>query len=279
MDTEKRVSNWGVLSGLAFIHLGALAAFDPHMFSWPAFFVMLGLIYLTNGLGIAFCYHRLLTHRSMKVPKPLEYLTAIFGTLSLQGSPIDWVATHRIHHAYSDTGKDPHDSNRGFSWSHLHWLYLANETLPSQGDQARLAPELHASPFYQFLGRYFWLLQLGLAAVLFLAGGLPFVVWGVLVRLVLTYHLTWFVNSAAHNWGYQTYRSNDRSTNCWWLGVLGWGEGWHNNHHAFPSSARHGLAWYEFDATWLTIKLFRALRIVSDVKLPSAALRQRLRMN
>lgn len=275
---QKRIDNWGVLGGLAIIHLGALAAFVPQFFSWTAFFVMLGLIYATNGVGIAFCYHRLLTHRSMKVPKALEYFTALLGTLSLQGSPVDWVATHRIHHAYSDTGKDPHNSNLGFRWSHLQWLYLANQSLPSPELQERMAPELVADPYYRFLNKNFVLLQFVLAGVLFLAGGLPFVVWGMFVRLVFTYHLTWLINSAAHSTGYQTFRSNDRSRNCWWLGIIGWGEGWHNNHHAFPSSARHGLAWYEFDITWLTIRLLRACGVARDVRVPSRKLQNRLRL-
>jgi stearoyl-CoA desaturase (delta-9 desaturase) len=134
----------------------------------------------------------------------------------------------------------------------------------------RFAPDLCASRFYRALPYGQWPLHLGLAALLFVMGGWSWVVWGMFVRLVVSYHATWLVNSASHSIGYRTYRTTDLSTNCWWVALISWGEGWHNNHHAFPYSARHGLRWFEVDPTWWSVKLLRLLRLVDRVKIPSA---------
>lgn len=155
------------------------------------------LYYLTGGIGVCLGYHRLLTHRSLKLTWPLEYVTTIFGLLALQGGPITWVATHRAHHAFSDTERDPHDSRRGFMWSHLEWLYRNNPARLSVAETRRYASDLFAEPFYRFLEGSGPLWQFALGAGLYFAGGWPFVVWGIFVRLVVTYHATWLVNSAA----------------------------------------------------------------------------------
>jgi len=274
--TSLRGARWEVAGGLLFIHIGALAAFIPRFFSWPALGAALVLMYLTGALGVTLCYHRTLTHRSVRLRKPLEYITALLGTLSLQGGPVEWVATHRAHHANADKEGDPHDSNRGFSWAHMNWLYLANRAHVTPEQRARLSADIADDPFYQFLGRNLVPLQVALALVLFAIGGWPFVVWGIFVRLVVSYHMTWLVNSAAHTTGYQTYRTGDRSTNCWWLALLSWGEGWHNNHHAFPFSARHGLKWFEIDHTWHIVKLLKVLKLADNIKVPSLLMRKRL---
>ena len=276
---SQKIENWPVFLGLAVIHIGALAVFLPGMFSWPAVGAMLVLFYITGALGVTLCYHRTLTHRSITMIKPLEYLTALFGTLSLQGGPIEWVATHRAHHAHSDSDKDPHDSNKGFRWSHLTWLYLANHAILNREEKLRMAHDIAADPFYAFIDKYQLLLQAGLGVLLLAIGGWPMLVWGVFVRLVLTYHLTWLINSAAHNVGYQSYKTGDRSTNCWWLAILSWGEGWHNNHHAFPFSARHGLRWFEVDHTWHVIKLLKMVRLVTNIKVPNMQMRRRLQLD
>ena len=281
---HKRIENWPVFVGLALIHIGALAVFLPATFSWSGVVVMLVLVYITGALGVTLNYHRTLTHRALRMVKPLEYLTAVFATLSLQGGPIEWVATHRAHHAHSDKDMDPHNSNEGFRWSHLTWLYLANKAILTRDQQLRMAHDIAADKFYMFIDRYQLVLQAGLAALLFLLGmalggpvlGLSWVVWGIFVRLVLTYHLTWLINSAAHSVGYQSYKTGDRSTNCWWLALMSWGEGWHNNHHAFPFSARHGLRWFEIDHTWHVIKILKSLRLVTNIKVPTLQMRQRL---
>jgi stearoyl-CoA desaturase (delta-9 desaturase) len=274
----KRAISTGI--GLGAIHLAACAVFVPALFSWPALFVAFGLYYLTGGIGICLGYHRLLTHRSMRVAKPLEYLIATVGVLALQGGPIVWVATHRAHHAFSDTERDPHDSRRGFWWSHMEWLYRRNPARLSAADERRYAPDLAADPYYRFLDRTSALWTVALGLVLLAAGGWPMVIWGIFARLVVTYHATWLVNSAAHLFGNRRYRAAgaDQSTNNWLVAVLAWGEGWHNNHHAFPFSARHGLRWYELDLTWVAIKFMAWCKLAVDVKLPTPAMLQRRRL-
>jgi fatty-acid desaturase len=264
--------------GLLVIHLAALLAFVPALFSWNALVAAAILAYVTGGIGVTLGYHRMLTHRSLQMPKALEYAITFLGVLALQGGPIGWVATHRRHHATSDTEGDPHGMDRGFWWAHVGWLFLPNPARPTVAEQRRLAPDLSADPFYRFLEVTAALWQIPLAVLLFFIGGWSLVVWGVFVRLVATYHITWSVNSASHWTGYRTFRTGDRSTNNWWVALLAWGEGWHNNHHAFPFSARHGLRWFELDFTWLTIRVLQLLRIARRVKLPTPAMLNRLRV-
>jgi stearoyl-CoA desaturase (delta-9 desaturase) len=275
---ERKKYNFPTNIGLLAIHAGALFAFLPSNFTWSGLAVATTLWWFTGAFGIALCFHRTLTHKSLVLYKPLEYVSALFGTLALQGDPIEWVATHRLHHAHADDEGDPHDAHRGMWWTHVDWLYLPNNSRPTDAEQRRTAHDLWAQPFYRFLHQRSLLLQMSLALVLFALGGASWLVWGVFVRLVLVYHITWFVNSAAHKFGYRTYKTADLSTNCWWVGLLAWGEGWHNNHHAFPFSARHGLRWFEFDPTWLQIKVLRALRLARNVKLPSPDMLGRLRV-
>ncbi|MBV9333130.1 MAG: fatty acid desaturase [Candidatus Eremiobacteraeota bacterium] len=262
--------------GLGLIHVGALAAFVPALFRFSDLAVVAIVSYCTGALGVTLCYHRVLTHRSLRLRKPIEYCFALFGTLALQGDPIRWVAVHRKHHAHADHEGDPHNIELGFKWAHVDWLYRHNIAYPSEEEIARYAPDLSADPFYRFLAYAALPLQLALAVALFLAGGWAWVVWGVFVRLVFSYHSTWLVNSAAHMLGYRTYRTTDRSTNCWWVALLSFGEGWHNNHHAFPFSARHGLSWFEIDMTWWHVKLLAFLRLADRVRLPSEVMRRKL---
>jgi len=274
---QRPSAHLGLASFVVAIHVFALAALWPAFFHWSSLAIMGVLVYLTGGVGIALGFHRTLTHRSVRLWKPVEYLTSICGCLALQGSPIEWVATHRAHHAHTDTEGDPHNAHRGFGWSHFLWMVLPNRNLLSGEMKRRYAADLWEQPFYRFLDRYHFGFTVVLSIALYAAGGWSFVVWGIFVRLVLVYQFTWLVNSAAHTVGYRSFRTDDRSTNCWWVALLGWGEGWHNNHHAFPFSARHGLRWFEFDATWLTIAALRAVRIASDVKLPTPQMLHRLR--
>lgn len=260
--------NWPVAIVLLGIHLAALAAFLPAFFHWHSVVLAFILAMVTGVIGINLCFHRLLTHRSFHVPKLVEYFMATLGTLSLEGSPFQWVATHRIHHAFTDTEKDPHDANKGFLWTHILWLFMPNKADPDFERQKRYAPDLWEDRYYRFLHYFTLPLQLALGLVLFLLGGWSWVIWGMFVRLVFVYHVTWLVNSASHKFGYQTYDTHDKSTNCWWVGLLAWGEGWHNNHHKFPYSARHGLKWYELDVSWLLIRAMQVVKLASKVKLP-----------
>ena len=270
--------NWPTGIGLLLIHIGALAVLVPAFFSWWAVGVAAIIAYATGAWGVTLCYHRTLTHRSVRLRKPVEYFTAILGTLAFQGDPITWVATHRVHHAHADREGDPHSTRKGFSWAHVEWLFKPNPNIPTQEEFARYCPDLWNDPFYRVLHRIHLPMQLALAVALFAIGGWPFVAWGVFGRLIFAYHTTWLVNSATHMFGYRTYETTDRSTNSWWVALLSFGEGWHNNHHAFPYSARHGMAWYEIDLTWWTIRLLNLLRLADKVRVPSQALRERLRI-
>jgi sn-1 stearoyl-lipid 9-desaturase len=268
--------NWVTGIALLAIHVGALLALFPAFFSWSAIIVAIVITNLTGAFGITLCYHRTLTHRALRMVRPLEIGTAMLGALAFQGDPIDWVATHRIHHAHADRRGDPHSIRRGLMWAHVSWLFRTNENLPTDEQRKRYTPDLWNDPVYQALRWLYVPMQIALAVLLFVLGGWSWVVWGIFARLVFTYHATWLVNSAAHAFGYRTYRTPDRSVNSWWVALISWGEGWHNNHHAFPFSARHGLRWFEFDPTWWTIKLMAAMKLVDKVRVPTCEMRDRL---
>ena len=263
--TEKKLPfDWITFAYIAAIHLVAALAFLPNFFSWSAVGVALIMHWVTGGLGVTLGFHRLLSHRSLEVPKWLEYFLVFCGTLSAQGSVIDWVGLHRMHHKYSDNSPDPHDSNKGFWWSHMGWMI---HEVPLKKDIPKYTQDINSDPVYQFFSKYFILIQVAFGLFLYAIGGWSFVIWGVFVRLAVVFHCTWFVNSATHKFGYQTYESNDQSRNCWWVALLTYGEGWHNNHHAYQYSARHGLRWWELDITWLTIRFLEILGLAKNVKL------------
>ncbi|MBF2076518.1 MAG: acyl-CoA desaturase [Synechococcales cyanobacterium C42_A2020_086] len=256
--------DWAVILFMALVHIGAIVAFLPGNFSWAGVGLALLLHWITGGLGITLGWHRLVTHRSFQTPKWLEYFLVFCGTLAMQGGPIWWVGLHRHHHLYSDQPVDHHDSGKGFWWSHMGWML---HEVPAEDEAPRFTKDIADDPVYQFLDKYFLGVQVAFAGVLYLLGGWTFVLWGIFVRLVLVYHTTWLVNSATHKFGYRTYESGDRSTNCWWVALLTYGEGWHNNHHAFQYSARHGLKWWEIDMTWMMIQLLQTLGLAQKVKL------------
>src|SRR5271170_4261288 len=177
-STTGRAPGWITFTGLAVVHLGALCAFIPGTFQWSCLLVMVALYYATGAWGISLGYHRLLTHRSLKLRKPFEYVTAVLGVLALQGGPIEWVSTHRAHHAHTDAPGDPHDAHRGFMWTHVEWLFRRNSSRLAISEQLRLAPDLARDPYYCTLERISPLLQIVLAVGLYFWGGWSFVVWG-----------------------------------------------------------------------------------------------------
>ncbi|HEY8313125.1 MAG TPA: fatty acid desaturase [Candidatus Baltobacteraceae bacterium] len=274
MKTAK--PNWINGIGLVAIHIVALAALWPAFFHWSSVAIAGGIYLITGGLGITLCYHRTLTHRSIRLRKPLEYAMAVFGTLAFQGDPIKWVAIHRKHHAHADKPGDPHSIHQGFKWAHVDWIYRRNEAVPTDDEVRRFVPDLYADPFYRMLAHLSLPLQIALGIALFMLGGWSLLIWGMFARLVFSFHATWLVNSAAHTMGYQTFRTGDRSTNNWWVALLSFGEGWHNNHHAFPYSARHGLRWFEIDPTWWCMKVLVFARLADRLKVPSKATQRRL---
>jgi fatty-acid desaturase len=255
--------NWITSSVLFLFHAGAIAAL--FMFSWQNLAVALFLYWVATGLGISMGYHRLHTHRSYRIPLFFEYFFAICGTLTLEGGPIFWVATHRIHHQKSDQAGDPHSPRDGGWWAHVGWILLGATNHNNTQRMAKYAPDLAKRRFYVWLNNYHWLPLLALGILLYAAGGVPMFLWGICLRVVVGLHATWLVNSATHMWGSRRFATRDDSRNNWWVALMTFGEGWHNNHHAHPTSARHGLAWYEFDPSWILIKVLTALGITKSV--------------
>ena len=256
--------NWVTSIFMVIFHVGAIAAL--FFFSWKAFFVAIVLWWVATSLGIGMCYHRLLTHRGYKVPKWLEYMLTIFATLALEGGPIFWVATHRIHHKYSDQEGDPHSPVDGTWWSHMGWILTGKTMQRNSAELLPFVPELRQDRFHKWISRWHWVPITALAVLLFAVGGWRYVLWGIFLRTVIGLHSTWLVNSATHMWGRQRFRTRDDSRNSLWVALLTFGEGWHNNHHAYPQSARHGMAWYEVDMNWYGIWVLRTLRLAWDVK-------------
>jgi fatty-acid desaturase len=261
---NQQKTNWPVTIVMAFLHAGAIAAL--FFFSWQILAATVVIYWMTTGLGISMGYHRLHTHRSYKVPVGLEYLFAVCGALTLEGGPISWVATHRIHHQNSDLPGDPHSPNEGAWWAHAGWLLTGVSNHNNTRVMSKYAPDLAKDRFYVWLNNYHWVPTFVLAVLLFVIGGLPLVLWGVFFRIVFGLHATWLVNSATHMWGGRRFATRDNSRNNWWVALMTFGEGWHNNHHAHPTSARHGLAWYEFDPSWIQIKFLKFVGIAKSVR-------------
>lgn len=268
---------------IAVMHLLALTALFPYFFSWIGFAAMVLGIHVF-GQGITIGYHRLLTHRSFKTPRWVEYTLAILGICCLEDSPVRWVAIHRIHHVHSDHQPDPHSPLVNFLWSHMGWLMVKNRDTHSFSAIEKFSKDLLRDPFYMYLEKrpfthvYIALLQI---PVFFLAGlvigwvgwgqtaalqlGLSMVVWGVYVRIIAVWHITWSVNSLSHMFGYQNYNTDEHSRNNWLVALITVGEGWHNNHHEDPSTACLQHRWWEIDISYYEIKMLEKLRLASDV--------------
>ncbi len=264
-DNRNRI-NWLTLLVMISFHIGAVAAL--FLFNWRVLVATVVLYWLTTGLGISMGYHRLHTHRSYRLPLALEYFLAVCGALTLEGGPISWVATHRMHHQKSDQPGDPHSPRDGRWWSHAGWVLTGAAIHNNTRLTSKYAPDLAKHKFYAALNTYHWAPTVVLGLVLFAIGGLRLMLWGVCFRIVFGLHATWLVNSAAHMWGGRRFITHDDSRNNWWVALLTFGEGWHNNHHAHPTSARHGLAWYEFDLSWIQIRLLQWLGLARSVHVP-----------
>lgn len=269
MDSERvRTSNfrinWTNSLVFAFLHIGAIAALFA--FSWSACALAIVLYWMATGLGISMGYHRLHTHRSYSTPLLLEYFFAVCGTLTLEGGPIFWVATHRIHHQKSDQPGDPHSPREGGWWAHMGWLLVGESKHNDTAQMSRYAPDLAKHRFYVHLNNYHWVPLVVLALLLYSIGGLSFLLWGICLRVVVGLHITWLVNSVTHMWGSRRFNTRDNSRNNWWVALLTSGEGWHNNHHAYPTSARHGLAWYEFDLSWIQIRILKFFGLAKRIR-------------
>jgi fatty-acid desaturase len=264
--------NWITAIAMTGFHIGAVAAL--FYIDYGAMLAALILYYAAGMLGIGMSYHRLLTHRSYRTTKFIEYFLTICGTLALEGGPIFWVATHRIHHQKSDQEGDPHTPREGTFWAHMGWILMGEGLHHDASVLAKYTPDLSKDKFHIWLSNWHWLTNVVVGLGLLAYGGIPYVLWGIFFRTTFGLHATWLVNSATHLWGSRRFQTRDDSTNNWWVALLTFGEGWHNNHHAHPTSARHGLAWYELDQNWIGIRALQILGLAWDIKV--AKIRQPL---
>ncbi len=263
IPTERRI-NWSMCIFLGAFHAGALASL--FFWSWPALIIAVVLYWVAGSLGIGMGYHRLLTHRGYKVPKAIEYFLAVCGTLSLQGGPIEWTTTHRMHHAHTDRQGDPHTPREGRLWSHVGWIVIGPGQKYDQAVLEHYVPDLLNDRFYVLLSRFYYVPLIILALVLLAFGGWRVMMWSVFLRTSLELQSTWLVNSATHLWGKKRFDTGEDSRNSWWVALLTFGEGWHNNHHAHPTSARHGLRWYEIDLNWWGIRMLEFVGLARAIK-------------
>ena len=256
--------NWITTIAMTGFHIGAVAAF--WYIDAGAILTAIVLCYVSGMLGIGMAYHRLLTHRSYKTTKWMEYFLTFCATLALEGGPIFWVATHRIHHQKSDHDGDPHSPREGGWWAHMGWIVLGRGMHQDATVLAKYAPDLSRDPVHVWFSQWHWVSNFIVGIPLLIFGGVPYVLWGIFFRTTFGLHTTWLVNSATHMWGTRRFKTKDDSTNNWWVAIVTFGEGWHNNHHAFPTSARHGLAWYELDQNWIGISFLRMIGLAWDIK-------------
>jgi sn-1 stearoyl-lipid 9-desaturase len=285
---DRRRIVWSYAITVGAYHVLAALALLPWLFSWTGVVLLVLGLYVFGTLGINLCYHRLLTHRGLTCPKWLEHGFAILAVCCMQDTPARWVAVHRRHHEYADRQDDPHSPLVAFFWGHVGWMLVENGDLVRLGIYDRYAKDILRDPFYRRMERtlLYPAIVLGSWAIFFLGGfaaawltggttgegvqfGASLLVWGVFVRTVVVWHITWSVNSAAHLWGYRTYETGEQSRNNWLVAVLTNGEGWHNNHHADPRSARHGHHWSEVDVVFATVKVLESLGLAKNVCEPN----------
>jgi fatty-acid desaturase len=286
--TQPQRVDWPYTLTVGFFHLVALLAFVPWFFSWTGVTLCAVSGFILGLLGINLCFHRLLTHRSFECTRWLEHVLAVLGVCCVQDTPLRWVAIHRRHHHHADAPPDPHSPLVTFFWGHVGWLLVKNREHDRVRIFDRYAKDLLRDPFYVALERNFnyykivvasalLVFAIGVASEILMGGtymaalqfGLSLLVWGVFLRTVLVWHQTWAVNSISHLWGYRNYATGEGSRNNLFVGFLSNGEGWHNNHHAFPSAASHGHRWWELDVTFVAIRLLSTLGLIHKIVLPN----------
>jgi stearoyl-CoA desaturase (delta-9 desaturase) len=271
----------GLVTGLPVVALGVAAwqAWDGWLHLGDL--LVFGIVYLVTGLGVTVGFHRLLTHRSFKTGPVVRGVLAAMGSAAIEGPAISWVADHRKHHAFSDRPGDPHSPHvdhgvgwtgalRGLVHAHVGWLFRHDQ----RGARARYAPDLMADPVIRFVDRTFvlWVFAglglafgLGVAIGGSVAAGLTGLLWGGAVRVFVLHHVTYSINSICHAFGRRGFRTSDESRNVFWLALPSLGESWHNNHHAFPTSARHGLGRWQLDPSAAVIRALEACGLAWDV--------------
>jgi stearoyl-CoA desaturase (delta-9 desaturase) len=271
-DRSADRTDW--LSAIPFfaVHLAPLAAFFV-VVSWQDW-VLCAVLYVTRMFCITAGYHRYFSHRSYRMGRVAQFLMAFGGTTAVQKGPLWWAGHHRIHHRYTDLDDDVHSPRDGFWWSHVGWILSTRykKTDPSTIKDFAAYPEL------RFLDRHSWIGPWLLGVACFLLGGWGALLIGFFLSTVLLWHGTFVVNSLAHLVGRRRYATPDTSRNSMVIALITGGEGWHNNHHYLPASARQGFTWWEFDPTWYTLKVLAALHVVRDLKDPPARLLDQARV-
>lgn len=277
-ESEQTTRNLSVALMLFLYHAIAFVG-GCYTFSWSLFVLML-VLYVFTGLGITVGYHRLFTHKSFETYGVIRWLAAIIGTFAGQGSCISWVSSHRVHHQYSDEPGDPHSPALhkwrlfGFLWAHMLWLFARVLKVERRQEIENTTKDLQKDPIVRGISRHYLLLHFGQIVVLALIGylisgwygALAWIVWGYVIRVLVTLHLTWSVNSSCHMFGYRSYQTRDKSRNSFLFGLLALGEGWHNNHHWVQWAANHGQRWWEFDASFCVIRFLERLGLAWGVK-------------
>jgi stearoyl-CoA desaturase (Delta-9 desaturase) len=254
------------LTPLLLVHLSLLAL--PFIPPTLAAVVILVVVTRVAGLGITVGFHRGLAHHAYRTSRAFRFLLAAAGCTALQKGPLWWVVHHRKHHAHSDVPGDVHSPVvDGFWYAHAGWLFVNDLNRPDHGT----VRDLTRYPELVWLDRLWMVPGAAAAGLCYWLDGWAGLVWGFGLGTVLVFQVTFAVNSLGHRWGRQRFATGEGSRNNAVLGILGMGDGWHNNHHRTPRSARHGLAWYEFDMSYQTIRLFRAVGLVWDVRQPPAA--------
>ena len=288
IGTSGRRINWRYVSAVGSYHLLALLAFHPWFFSWSGVALAVIGVYVFGAAGINLCYHRLLSHRSFSCPLWLEHTFAIIAVCCLEDTPAKWVATHRLHHHRADDQADPHSPLVNLFWAYVGWLFIENTDLNRTVAYDRYARDIIRDKFYRWIERAIvWILlaqSVAYFAVGFLVGlslggtlneafqfGASIWLWGVVIRTILVWHVTWCGNSFPHQFGYRNYETSDNSRNNMLVAIITSGEGWHNNHHAEPNSASNQRRWWEIDLTFLLLRLLVLLGLAWDVQLPKQA--------
>ena len=277
--------NWRYAFAVGTYHLLALLALLPWFFSKTGVALAVIGVYVFGAAGINLCYHRLLSHRSFSCPLWLEHTFAIIAVCCVEDTPARWVATHRLHHHRADERPDPHSPLVGLFWSYIGWLFLENTDLRRNVAYDRYARDIIRDKFYRWVERtVVWITLAQSVAYFVLGAGIELVLggsaagavqfgasvwlWGVVVRTILVWHITWCGNSFPHLFGYRNYTTNDNSRNNAWVAIITSGEGWHNNHHAEPNSATNQRRWFEIDLTFLILRLLVVLGLAWDVQRP-----------